>query len=182
MLSAYLNRLKTEQGLTSQQLSDMSGVPKSTIDRILRDESASPSVDNAAALVCALGGSLDEAMGIPSKAEIIISPESVSPDSVQNLALVRDIITRVQVMTGSTHDLIQSLVQTKDKISLSASRFKNVTIGFSLAINICFFALLIYDFMHPEIGWIQHDLFTQIKQGMAGAVSVCSLWFSRNLL
>lgn len=179
MLCAYLNRLKTEQVLTSQQLSDLSGVPKSTIDRILRDDSVSPTIDTAAALIRALGGSLDEAMGIPSKAEIIISPDSISPDSAQNLALVRDIVTRVQVMTGSTHDLIWSLVQTKDKISLSANRFKNVTIGFSLAVNVCFFALLIYDFTHPEIGWIQHDLFTQLKQGMADAWAVCSLWFSR---
>lgn len=46
---------KTQTGLTNQQLSELSGVPKSTVDKILRKETANPSLQNILDLAHAVG-------------------------------------------------------------------------------------------------------------------------------
>lgn len=58
-----LKALKTKKNLSAQALSDLSGVPLSTINRILRGE-GEPNINAVAALVHALGGSLDEVCGL----------------------------------------------------------------------------------------------------------------------
>ena len=59
-----LTKLKEKSGLTIQQISDKSGVPVSTISRILNGETDNPSYRHVADLVIAMGGSLDELEGI----------------------------------------------------------------------------------------------------------------------
>ena len=171
MLCAYLNRLKTEQGLTSQQLSDMSGVPKSTIDRILRDESVSPTIDTAAALVRALGGSLDEAMDIEPTAPDL--PADRVENTEENLRLVHGILNR-------WWGVVATINHEKNAAYAASLKARDRWLTFSVAVNCVFIGWLIYDLLHPTRGWIQYDQASAyIQQGMARAVSVCSLWFSR---
>lgn len=59
-----LTKLKEKSGLTIQQISDKSGVPVSTVSRILNGETDNPSYRHVADMVIAMGGSLDELEGI----------------------------------------------------------------------------------------------------------------------
>ena len=59
MLSTQLKLLKEKRKLTNQQLSDLSGVPVGTINRILSGQT-----DNPSDMVMAMDGSLDELVGI----------------------------------------------------------------------------------------------------------------------
>lgn len=61
-----LKSLKTQRNLSSQAVSDLSGVPVSTVNRILRGE-GEPNINAVAAIVHALGGSLDDVCGFPKK-------------------------------------------------------------------------------------------------------------------
>ena len=60
MLSDYLKALKTKKNLTNQDLSDLSGVPVGTINRILANQTDNPSFQTVCDIVIALEGSLDE--------------------------------------------------------------------------------------------------------------------------
>lgn len=63
---AFPGKIKDEKirkGLTSQQLSDMSGVPTATINRIITGAVINPGIFSAAALCVTLGMSLDDLMG-----------------------------------------------------------------------------------------------------------------------
>lgn len=66
MLCDQLKALKNAKNMTSQQLSDLSGIPVSTISRILSGQTDSPSFQTICDLVIAMGGSLDELAGIDS--------------------------------------------------------------------------------------------------------------------
>lgn len=63
---AFPGKIKDEKirkGFTSQQLSDMSGVPTATINRIITGAVINPGIFSAAALCVTLGMSLDDLMG-----------------------------------------------------------------------------------------------------------------------
>lgn len=60
MLSTRLKELKDQRKLTNQQLSDLSGVPVGTINRIMAGQTDNPSFQTVCDMVMAMGGSLDE--------------------------------------------------------------------------------------------------------------------------
>ena len=64
MLSTQLKLLKEKRKLTNQQLSDLSGVPVGTINRILSGQTDNPSFQAVCDMVMAMDGSLDELVGI----------------------------------------------------------------------------------------------------------------------
>ena len=53
-----IQKIRQEQGLTVQQLADKSGLPKRTVEEIIRRDKCT--VDNAIKLAGALGVTLDE--------------------------------------------------------------------------------------------------------------------------
>lgn len=170
MFHEYVNRLKNEQNLTNQQISEISGVPKSSVDRMLREEHTLPSLENAAAVISALGGSLDVAMGIsPEPVEL---PQQSPEDTRGILLLLRDVVTRI-VILHNTAD------KQRDAVIAEYGRFRSRVMFVSLLINAAFFALLIYDFTHPEIGWIQFDITAKLQQSFIGGLSVCAALWAR---
>ena len=59
MKAEILKKLKDESKLTTKQISEKSGIPESTISRILSGQTDNPSFDSIYAIVKAMGGSLD---------------------------------------------------------------------------------------------------------------------------
>ena len=59
-----LKNMKSEQNLTLQQISRASGVPLSTVNRILSGQTENPSFRDVAAIVAAMDGSLDAITGL----------------------------------------------------------------------------------------------------------------------
>lgn len=64
MLYEALRQLKAEKNLSTNQIAARSGIPASTISRILSGQTDSPNIQTIAAIVNAMGGSLDELVGI----------------------------------------------------------------------------------------------------------------------
>ncbi len=67
MISDYLKTLKTKKNITNQELSDLSGVPVGTINRIMANQTENPSFQTVCDIVMALDGSLDELAGIKTR-------------------------------------------------------------------------------------------------------------------
>lgn len=64
MLCDQLRALKEEKHLTVQQIADRSGVPVSTVSRVLSGQTDNPNFQTVCDIVMAMGGSLDELAGI----------------------------------------------------------------------------------------------------------------------
>ena len=67
MYIEYLRNLKDERKMTTQQLSEKSGVPTSSVHRIMSGQTDNPSFQAICDLIIALDGSLDEMVGIKPK-------------------------------------------------------------------------------------------------------------------
>lgn len=60
MISDRLNEERKRRGLTNQQLAELSGVPLSTITRVLNGETKDPTITTLNAITAALGITLDD--------------------------------------------------------------------------------------------------------------------------
>ena len=69
MLADYLKMLKDKKNVTNQELSDLSGVPIGTINRIMAGQTDNPNFQTICDIVIALDGSLDDLVGIKSAVE-----------------------------------------------------------------------------------------------------------------
>ena len=56
--------IKDGKGLTNQELADLSGLPKGTVDSFFRTSNRSPTIDTVGAICAALGVSMDAFFGI----------------------------------------------------------------------------------------------------------------------
>ena len=61
-----LNRLKSENGLTTDALSERSGVPKGTLNKLLNGETRNPTAQTLKRLARALGCPLETLCGTPA--------------------------------------------------------------------------------------------------------------------
>ena len=69
MITRKLIALKTARNLTNQQIADLSGVPLSTVTRILSGQTENPNIQTIADIVGALDGSMDDILGLKSPAQ-----------------------------------------------------------------------------------------------------------------
>lgn len=66
VISEYLQQLRAQRNITVHQLAEQSGVPESSVHRILSGYTDNPNFQTVCDLVTALNGSLDEMAGIKS--------------------------------------------------------------------------------------------------------------------
>lgn len=83
MLADYLRMLKDKKNVTNQELSDLSGVPIGTINRIMARQTDNPSFQTVCDIVIALDGSLDDLAGIKTTAEKESHNTALSMEMVQ---------------------------------------------------------------------------------------------------
>lgn len=64
MLFKYLQDLQLQCGLSNTEISDMSGVPKPTVDKVLSGRTDNPTFNTVVDIVLAMNGSIDDIVGI----------------------------------------------------------------------------------------------------------------------
>ena len=128
MLCKQLKALKDKRNLTNQQLSDLSGIPIGTINRIMAGQTDNHSFQTVCDMVIAMGGSLDELVGI--------APPSDGKDE-------REIQLNVE-----TSLLYKETIKIKDRW---IHRLFICCCFFILFIM----GILIYDVAHPAVGFFQ---------------------------
>ena len=127
MLSTQLKLLKEKRKLTNQQLSDLSGVPVGTINRILSGQTDNPSFQTVCDIVIALDGSLDELAGIRPKRDSEAENAKYPPE---------------------TEAIYKQMIHSKDKWIFRLFVFSCVMVAFIMF-------LLIFDLLNPNIGFFR---------------------------
>ena len=126
MLSTQLKILKEKRKLTNQQLSDLSGGPVGTINRILSGQTDNPSFQTVCDMVLAMDGSLDEIVGIK---------ETPDENAEKKVRANQEILSLYESMIASKNQWIHRLfvcccVLTLVLIFLVVFDLTNPTVGF----------------------------------------------------
>lgn len=125
-ISNQLKQLKEKRKLTNQQLSDLSGVPIGTVNRILSGQTDNPSFQAVCDMVMAMEGSLDEMVGIKEEASLT-ERKSSSKEMIQ---------------------LYESIIADKNKWMI---RLFTCCCVLTLALM----GIVAYDLLNPNYGWFQ---------------------------
>lgn len=128
MIRIQLREMKEKAGLSNKELAERSGLSLATVNRIMSGQTDVPNYQTVCDLVMAMGGSLDELAGI--KRETIVQHET-------------------QV------DGYMAVIKDKNRIIAEKDRWIKILFFISLALMITFMGFLIYDYLHPMIGFIQ---------------------------
>ena len=126
----YLRKLKADSRLTNEQLAQISGIPGSTLARILNGRTDNPYFHTIVDLVRAMKGSVDEMEGL--------QPLPKDTNAAENAAVDKKLITLYREIINNKERLIRLLA------------------GVLLAVMIFILIMVTYDILHPMKGWIQH--------------------------
>lgn len=147
-----LKGMKNERNLTLQQISDASGVPVSTVNRILNGQTENPSFRDIAAIVAALDGSLDALTGL----------QKIDPASCQLLdANVMQLLLTMQnhytknlenIRQQHIHEMEISDKHYRESLADKNRWLRRLFLCLVMLIGVISF-LLIIDFTNPALGF-----------------------------
>ena len=132
MVIEKLKALKNQSNITISELSNLSGIPETTIRRIFSGETPDPRFDTVVRLVTAMGGSIDDFIGATKKIEIESNAISVLKESYD---------TRI----SEIKEHIKSLQRDKHILAVVAAILVLFLVG-----------LVILELSIPNHGWIQY--------------------------
>lgn len=135
-IKTYLNALKTQGNFSWSDLSNLSGLPDSTIRKIFSGDTADPRFDTVAKLVKAMGGSLDEVVSHKKTEELEMNAIMALKESYENM---------VEEIRNSKREHISTL---KD-----SNRFLRKVV---FALGGILLAILIIDFSLGNFGWVRY--------------------------
>lgn len=93
MVSTYIKSLKEAKKVTTKALSLLTNIPEPTINKILTGQTENPSFDSVTKLIIALGGSVDELLGINKanpNTEIYLKTIQDKDDEITRLCSILD--------------------------------------------------------------------------------------------
>ena len=159
---------QNEIGFTNQQWSDASGVPKTTIDRIKRKETVNPSMQTILDMANAVGYTISS---IPEQIPAVPQEVGIKDPMVQHLINVYENRGRSyeeRIKRNSAH-YNQLLAEKNRWIKFS------LTLNIILVVFICL--ILVYDVLHPDVGWIREQLAKYTGSSFEDAVISMKQWF-----
>ena len=144
-----------EIGMTNQQFSDASGVPKASIERIKRGDTANPTMDTILALSAAVGYSFSN------------HPEQPSP--IPDESKIRDPMTLHMInyyerQAQAYEERIKRVTSHFNMLLAEKNRWIQTLSTMIGILIVGFISLLLMDIATPELGWFPHD---------ANAITIC---------
>ena len=146
MIMEKVKQMKQERGLTNKQLSDLSGVPLATINRIMADMKTSPNFQTVCDLVIAMGGSLDELAGIASPSE-----EPIAADAPQEQPAPP--VQAAHELPMATIRAYEALLDERAMEIKTRDKWVRTLFIMCCVLAILLFGILIFDLVNPAIGF-----------------------------
>lgn len=137
MLHDQLKELKNRKNLTAQEIADRSGVPLSTVNKILSGQTDNPAFRAVCDMVKAMGGSVDELVGISQRSE---------HPSVD--AMAEAWVSAVQPL--------QPMLDEKDKELANRDKWILRLFWLCVALIVVVVLVLALDILNPNVGWFRY--------------------------
>ncbi len=119
----YLKELKHKRNMSSAEIAELANIPSATVSRIFSGTTPNPTFDTISAIAIAMGGSLDEMIGLRSADE-----EPIKPRVETTLTAYADLLNEKDLRIKEKDENIKSLnaeirVERKEKSRLAFALF-----------------------------------------------------------
>lgn len=154
MILNYLNALKTKGNFTIETISNLSGVPESTVKNIFSGKTEDPRFETVSSIVVAMGGSLDAIYTAAKKDDVEANAViTIKETYEQRLADIKEHYEhRLNEKDKHYERLLLEAEKHIETIKLDKRWFR---IGFVVSIFI--FALLcVAELLNPNLGWFRY--------------------------
>lgn len=128
ILLSCLVQQKEALGYTNAMIAEMSGVPESTVTKVLNGANRSPGFETISPIARVLGVSLDE-----------MAVKETAPPDTSTLTV------------GVSH-----IISSYERRLREKNRWINILAVAVAALILLLIFFLIYDIMHPSLGWVQY--------------------------
>lgn len=163
---------KEEIGMSAQQIADASGVPKSTVDRILRGDTLNPSMQTVLDLAEAVGYQLFEAPAKP------LAPVPSDGDSSPYLQHIISMYERQLADKEAAHAREMAKHERQyNLITAEKNRWIKILAVIVGILGAGVVAILLIDILNPTVGWIRRDLAYYNSQGLRSVALAVKDWF-----
>lgn len=146
---------KNAIGMTNQQLSDASGIPKATVDRVLRRDTQNPGLQTVLDLAAAVGYSFSNHPELPSP----IPDESKIRDP-----MTLHMINYYERQAQAYEERIKRVTSHFNMLLAEKNRWIQTLATIIGIMIVAFVSFLLMDIATPELGWFPHD---------ANAIAIC---------
>lgn len=143
---AYIRSKMAEQGVSTAELIRRTGIARGTLDNFFDGSTQCPSFDRVAAMILALDGSVDEALGVQKK---------ISKEQIEVLQEGRtDMLAAHAETIGAKDEHIEDLRKRLEDVKLQNKRLLRWHRLF-LVENICLATLAIANILVPTFGYFR---------------------------
>ena len=140
-------RKQHEIGMTNQQFSDASGVPKASIERIKRGDTTNPTIETILALSAAVGYTFSNQP----------EPAPPIPETVKVNDPMLQILLAHYEQQGIAHAEQMKRVTSHFNMLLAEKNRWIRTLSIIIGLMVSgFFSILLIDIATPELGWFPH--------------------------
>lgn len=148
---AFWERLKyakEKAKMTNQDISERSGVPLPTVNRILSGVTDSPGVDNVRAIANALGVSMDE-----------IFSEEKKPEEITNAGLLARMLSNknetIRIVMQAYESEMEKIRKDRDEMLMRETRSKHLFMVLAIVSILAISTALIIDICLSNYGWFK---------------------------
>ena len=154
MLTTYLNTLKTKGNFTYETISNLSGISDATIRNIFSGKTEDPRFETVAAIVIAMGGSLDAIYSAAKKDDVEANAVIAIKDAYEErITLIKEQYEhRLNEKDKHYERLLIEAEKHIETIKLDKRWFR---IGFVVSVFI-FAMLCIAELLNPNLGWFRY--------------------------
>lgn len=154
MLTNYLNTLKNKGNFTIETVSNLSGVPESTVKNIFTGKTEDPRFETVAAIVLAMGGSLDAIYSAAKKEDIEANAVITIKESYEHrIADIREHYEhRLREQKERYEERIEEINEHIETIKLDKRWFR-----IACVVSVLIFAMLcVAELLNPNLGWFRY--------------------------
>lgn len=154
-----INARKNALQMTNQQIADASGVPKSTVDRILRKDTENPTMK----VILDIAGAVGYEFGAPASVQV--------PDNENNNPYIRHIISMYETQLAAQERQYNLVTAEKNRwIKILA-----IIVGI-LGAGVV--SILLIDILNPAVGWIRRDVAYYQSDGLRNILLAVKSWIT----
>lgn len=154
----YLKELKERTKLTSAEIATLSNIPLATISRVFNGSTDNPTFETISKIVIAMGGSIDEMIGIKIPDEVPMTPQ-VDYTITAYADLLNEKDKLINAKDARISELVETVSVLRDTIKHERKerrRVLRICAGFMAAMFIFLMSLLIVDLFNGHFGYFRY--------------------------
>lgn len=154
MITEYLNTLKNKGNFTFETISNLSGIPESTVKNIFTGKTEDPRFETVSAIIKAMGGSLDAVYSVAKKEDVeanaVIAIKETYEERIKEIN--EHYQQRITDMKEHYEQRIEEINEHIATIQLDKRWFRIATCICATALVVLF----VVELLTPGLGWFRY--------------------------